>query len=76
MQPSNFRYVNNCLAGRRSTIDELGESLDENESDRDQMMRLSSYYDDRLLEVERYKAKFKENKQLMNNARKNKQSFG
>ncbi|KAB2606079.1 GRIP domain-containing protein RUD3-like [Pyrus ussuriensis x Pyrus communis] len=67
-------YVNNCLAGRRSTVDELGEPLDENESDRDRMMRLSSYvmieYDDRLQEVERYKAKFKENKQLMNDARK------
>ncbi|RXH86566.1 hypothetical protein DVH24_021839 [Malus domestica] len=37
-------------------------------------MRLSSYvlieYDDRLREVERYKAKFKENKQLVNDARK------
>ncbi|CAN6703761.1 unnamed protein product [Malus baccata var. baccata] len=61
MQPSSFRYVNNCLAGHRSTVDELGEPLDENESDRDQMMRLSSY---------RYKAKFKENKQFMNDARK------
>ncbi|CAN6686905.1 unnamed protein product [Malus baccata var. baccata] len=74
MQPSSFRYVNNCLAGRRSTIDELGEPLDENESDRDRMMRLSSYvmteYDDRLREVERYKAKFKENKQLVNDTRK------
>ncbi|KAM1084875.1 hypothetical protein ACFX19_023523 [Malus domestica] len=52
MQPSSFRYVNNCLAGRRSTVDELGEPLDENESDRDRMMRLFSYvmteYDDRL----------------------------
>ncbi|KAM2249543.1 hypothetical protein ACFXTI_004171 [Malus domestica] len=63
MQPSSFRYVNNCLAGRQSTIDELGEPLDENESDRDRMMRLSSY-------VERYKVKFKENKQLVNDARK------
>ncbi|KAM0965408.1 hypothetical protein ACFX2C_021321 [Malus domestica] len=73
MQPSSFRYVNNCLAGRRSTVDELGEPLDENESDRDRMMRLSSYvmteYDDRLREVERYKAKFKENKQLVNDVR-------
>ncbi|KAM1035084.1 hypothetical protein COP2_039506 [Malus domestica] len=43
MQLSSFRYVNNCLAGRRSTVDELNELLDENESDRDQMMRLSSY---------------------------------
>ncbi|CAN6698291.1 unnamed protein product [Malus baccata var. baccata] len=38
------------------------------------MMRLSSYvmaeYDDRLSEVERYKVKFKENKQLVNNAKK------
>ncbi|KAM1419553.1 hypothetical protein ACFXTO_023083 [Malus domestica] len=61
--------------GRRSTVDELGEPLDENESDRDRMMRLSSYvimteYDDRLREVERYKAEFKENKQLVNDARK------
>ncbi|KAM2888876.1 hypothetical protein FF1_012541 [Malus domestica] len=59
---------------RRSTVDELGKPLDENESDRDRMMRLSSYvmteYDDRLREVERYKAKFKENKQLVNDARK------
>ncbi|XP_050133219.1 uncharacterized protein LOC126609320 [Malus sylvestris] len=74
MQPSSFRYVNNCLAGRRSTVDELGEPLDENESDRDRMMKLSSYvmteYDDRLREVERYKVKFKENKQLVNDARK------
>ncbi|XP_050117600.1 uncharacterized protein LOC126595306 [Malus sylvestris] len=74
MQPSSFRYVNNSLAGRRSTVDELGEPLDENESDRDRMMRLSSYvmieYDDRLREVERYKANFKENKQLVNDARK------
>ncbi|KAB2632514.1 hypothetical protein D8674_028761 [Pyrus ussuriensis x Pyrus communis] len=73
-EPSSFQYVNNCLAGRRSTIDELGKPLDENESDRDQMMRLSSYvmteYDNRLLEVERYKAKFKENNQLVNDAKK------
>ncbi|XP_050141550.1 uncharacterized protein LOC126617500 [Malus sylvestris] len=38
------------------------------------MMRLSSYvmteYDDRLRKVERYKEKFKENKQLVNDARK------
>ncbi|KAB2631577.1 GRIP domain-containing protein RUD3-like [Pyrus ussuriensis x Pyrus communis] len=53
---------------------QLGEPLDENESDRDWMMRLSSYvmteYDNRLREVERYKAKFKENNQLVNDARK------
>ncbi|KAM2130661.1 hypothetical protein ACFX1Q_012280 [Malus domestica] len=59
---------------RRSTVDELGEPLDENESDRDRMMRLSSYvmteYDDRLREVEPYKARFKENKQFVNDARK------
>ncbi|KAB2595203.1 hypothetical protein D8674_030653 [Pyrus ussuriensis x Pyrus communis] len=59
---------------RRSIVDELGELLDENESDRDRMMRLSSYvmteYDDRLREVERYKAKFKENNQFVNDARK------
>ncbi|CAN6677888.1 unnamed protein product [Malus baccata var. baccata] len=45
-------------ARHRSTVDELGEPLDENESDHDRMMRLSSY------------AKFKENKQLVNDARK------
>ncbi|CAN6726259.1 unnamed protein product [Malus baccata var. baccata] len=61
MQPSSFWYVNNCLAGHRSIVDELGKLLDENESNRDPMMRLSSY---------RYKAKFKENKQLVNDARK------
>ncbi|XP_050152365.1 uncharacterized protein LOC126626992 [Malus sylvestris] len=74
MQPSSFKYVNNYMARRRSIIDKLGEQLDENESDHDQMMRLFSYvmieYDDRLREVERYKAKFKENKQLVNDARK------
>ncbi|CAN6692581.1 unnamed protein product [Malus baccata var. baccata] len=74
MQPSSFRYVNNCLAGRRSTVDELGEPLDENESNCDRMIRLSSYvmteYDDILLEVERYKVKFKENKQFVNDTRK------
>ncbi|KAB2628783.1 hypothetical protein D8674_033578 [Pyrus ussuriensis x Pyrus communis] len=74
MQPSSFMYVNNCLAGRRSTVNELSEPLDENESDRDRMMRLSSYvmteYDNKLREVERYKAKFKENNQLVNDARK------
>ncbi|CAN6727076.1 unnamed protein product [Malus baccata var. baccata] len=72
--PSSFRYVNNCLAGRRSTVDELGKPLDENKSNRDRMMRLSSYvmteYVDRLQEVERYKAKFKENKQFVNDTRK------
>ncbi|KAB2626320.1 hypothetical protein D8674_017980 [Pyrus ussuriensis x Pyrus communis] len=50
MQPSSFRYVNNCLAGHRSTV----------------MIE----YDDKLREVERYKAKFKENNQLVNDARK------
>ncbi|KAB2600236.1 GRIP domain-containing protein RUD3-like [Pyrus ussuriensis x Pyrus communis] len=65
-----IRYVNNCLAGRRSMVDELGEPLDENESDHDWIMRRFSYYDDKLREVERYKAKFKENNQLMNDARK------
>ncbi|CAN6701013.1 unnamed protein product [Malus baccata var. baccata] len=74
IQPSSFRYVNNCLAGRQSTVDELGEPLDENESDRDRMMMLSSYvmteYDDRLRELEWYKVKFKENKQFVNDARK------
>ncbi|KAB2617591.1 hypothetical protein D8674_013460 [Pyrus ussuriensis x Pyrus communis] len=74
MQASSFRYVNNCLAARRSTIDELGESLHENESNRDRMMRLSSYvmieYDDRLRKVKRHKAKFKKNNQLVNDARK------
>ncbi|KAB2625528.1 GRIP domain-containing protein RUD3-like [Pyrus ussuriensis x Pyrus communis] len=74
MQPSSFRYVNNCLVECRSTVDKFGELLHENESDRDRMMRLSSYvmtkYDDRLRKVERYKAKFKENKQLVNDAKK------
>ncbi|KAB2619948.1 hypothetical protein D8674_039435 [Pyrus ussuriensis x Pyrus communis] len=60
MQPSSFRYVNNCLAGRRSTVDELGELLDENESD----------------QVEWYKAKFKENNQLVNDARKTSKALG
>ncbi|KAB2596043.1 hypothetical protein D8674_031493 [Pyrus ussuriensis x Pyrus communis] len=59
---------------RQSTVDELGEPLDENKSDCDRMMRLSSYVmtecDDRLREIERYKAKFKDNKQLVNDARK------
>ncbi|KAM2035447.1 hypothetical protein ACFX16_038540 [Malus domestica] len=49
MQPSSFRYVNNCLAGCRSTVDELREPLDENESDRDRMMKLSSYVSVTLL---------------------------
>ncbi|CAN6723224.1 unnamed protein product [Malus baccata var. baccata] len=74
IQPSSFRYVNNCLARRRSIIDELDEPLDKNESNRDRMMRLSSYvmteYDDRLREVERYNVKFKKNKQLVNDVRK------
>ncbi|KAB2626303.1 hypothetical protein D8674_017963 [Pyrus ussuriensis x Pyrus communis] len=74
MQPSSFRYVNNCLAGRKSIVNELSEPLDENGSDRDRMMRLSSYvmteYDNRLREVEWYKAKFKENNLLVNDARK------
>ncbi|KAB2600490.1 hypothetical protein D8674_010761 [Pyrus ussuriensis x Pyrus communis] len=64
MQPSSFRYVNNFLARCRSTVDKLGEPLDENESDRDRMTRLSSYvmteYDDRL----------RENNQLVNDRRK------
>ncbi|CAN6571572.1 unnamed protein product [Malus baccata var. baccata] len=58
----------------RSTVDEFGKPLAENESDRGRMMRLSSYvmteYDDRLREVEQYKAKFKENKKLVNDANK------
>ncbi|KAB2617444.1 hypothetical protein D8674_013313 [Pyrus ussuriensis x Pyrus communis] len=36
-------FVNNCLAGHRATIDEFGEPLIENESDRDWMMRLFAY---------------------------------
>ncbi|KAB2630918.1 S ribonuclease [Pyrus ussuriensis x Pyrus communis] len=74
IQPSSFRYVNNRLARRRPTVDELGEPLDENESDHDRMMRLSSYviteYGDKLREVKRYKAKFKENNQFVKYARK------
>ncbi|KAB2597148.1 hypothetical protein D8674_000068 [Pyrus ussuriensis x Pyrus communis] len=81
LQPLLRKYgfqplVSECQrrARRRSTVDELGEPLDENKSDRDLMMRLSSYvmteYDYRLREVEWYKAKFKENNQLVNDARK------
>ncbi|RXI07110.1 hypothetical protein DVH24_026246, partial [Malus domestica] len=79
MQPSSFRYVNNCLAERRSTVDELGEPLDENKSDRDQMMRLSSYvmaeYDDRLSEVERYKRRNGENMRLKKQLEATKEHF-
>ncbi|KAM1512586.1 hypothetical protein ACFX1Z_024126 [Malus domestica] len=65
-EAKSFGYVNNCLAGRRFTFDELGEPLYKNESDRNRMLKLSSYvmteYEDRLREAEQYKAKFKENK--------------
>ncbi|CAN6555824.1 unnamed protein product [Malus baccata var. baccata] len=73
MRPKDFGYINNCLAGRRFTFDELGEPLAKEESDCDQMLKLSSYvmaeYHDRLREAERCKVKLKENKQLVNDAR-------
>ncbi|KAM1787106.1 hypothetical protein FF1_037270 [Malus domestica] len=73
MESTDYEGGPSC-SRRRSTVVELGEPLEENESDRDRMMRLSSYvmteYDDRLREFERYKAKFKENKQFVNDARK------
>ncbi|KAM1792090.1 hypothetical protein ACFX12_035984 [Malus domestica] len=60
--------------GRRFTFNELGEPLAEDESNCDRMLKLSSYvmveYHDRLREVERCKMKLKENKQLVNDARK------
>ncbi|CAN6543461.1 unnamed protein product [Malus baccata var. baccata] len=60
--------------GRRFTFDELGEPLAKDESDCDRMLKLFSYvmaeYHDRLLEAERCKVKLKENKQLVNDARK------
>ncbi|KAM1340529.1 hypothetical protein ACFX2H_038907 [Malus domestica] len=75
-QPKDFGDINNCLAGRRFAFDELGEPLAKDESDCDRMLKLSSYvmaeYHDRLQEVERYKAKLKENKQLVDEARRNK----
>ncbi|CAN6573607.1 unnamed protein product [Malus baccata var. baccata] len=74
MRPKDFGYINNCLAGRRFTFDELGEPLAKDESDCDRMLKLSSYvmaeYHDRLREAERCKVKLKENKQLVNDARK------
>ncbi|CAN6707267.1 unnamed protein product [Malus baccata var. baccata] len=74
MRPKDFGYINNCLAGRRFTFDELGEPLSKDESDCDRMLKLSSYvmaeYHDRLREAERCKVKLKENKQLVNDARK------
>ncbi|CAN6714365.1 unnamed protein product [Malus baccata var. baccata] len=73
MRPKDFGYINNCLAGRRFTFDELGEPLAKEESDCDRMLKLSSYvmaeYHDRLREAERCKVKLKENKQLVNDAR-------
>ncbi|KAM1180531.1 hypothetical protein ACFX2G_019987 [Malus domestica] len=75
-RPKDFGDINNCLAGRRFAFDELGEPLAKDESDCDRMLKLSSYvmaeYHDRLQEVERYKAKLKENKQLVDEARRNK----
>ncbi|CAN6688925.1 unnamed protein product [Malus baccata var. baccata] len=74
MRPKDFGYINNCLAGRRFTFDELGEPLAKDKSDCDRMLKLSSYvmaeYHDRLREAERCKVKLKENKQLVNDARK------
>ncbi|RXI00125.1 hypothetical protein DVH24_030615 [Malus domestica] len=75
-RPKDFGDINNCLAGRRFAFDKLGEPLAKDESDCDRMLKLSSYvmakYHDRLQEVERYKAKLKENKQLVDEARRNK----
>ncbi|KAM1187262.1 hypothetical protein ACFX2J_023216 [Malus domestica] len=75
-RPKDFGDINNCLAGRRFAFDELGEPLAKDESDCDRMLKLSSYvmaeYHDTLQEVERYKAKLKENKQLVDEARRNK----
>ncbi|KAM1520729.1 hypothetical protein ACFX10_011072 [Malus domestica] len=75
-RPKDFGDINNCLAGRRFAFDELGEPLAKDESDCDRMLKLSSYvmaeYHDRLQEVERYKVKLKENKQLVDEARRNK----
>ncbi|CAN6722537.1 unnamed protein product [Malus baccata var. baccata] len=74
MRPNDFGYINNCLAGRRFTFDELEEPLAKDESDCDRMLKLYSYvmaeYHDRLREAERCKVKLKENKQLVNDARK------
>ncbi|CAN6567960.1 unnamed protein product [Malus baccata var. baccata] len=74
MRPKDFGYINNCLAGRRFTFDEFGEPLAKDESDCDRMLKLYSYvmaeYHDRLREAERCKVKLKENKQLVNDARK------
>ncbi|KAM1513392.1 hypothetical protein ACFX1Z_024827 [Malus domestica] len=74
MRPKDFGYINNCLAGCRFTFNELGEPLAKDESDCDRMLKLSSYvmteYHDRLREAERCKVKLKENKQLVNDARK------
>ncbi|XP_050154814.1 uncharacterized protein LOC126628941 [Malus sylvestris] len=74
MRPKDFGYINNCLAGCQFTFDELGEPLAKDESDCDRMLKLSSYvmaeYHDRLREAERCKVKLKENKQLVNDARK------
>ncbi|CAN6568683.1 unnamed protein product [Malus baccata var. baccata] len=74
MRPKDFGYINNCLAGRRFTFDELGEPLAKDESDCDRMLKMSSYvmaeYHDRLREAKRCKVKLKENNQLVNDARK------
>ncbi|CAN6712914.1 unnamed protein product [Malus baccata var. baccata] len=76
MRPKDFGF----------TFDELGEPLANEESNCDRMLKLSSYhyfssddrlvmqvmaeYHDRLREAERCKVKLKENKQLVNDARK------
>ncbi|KAM2481836.1 hypothetical protein PS1_005301 [Malus domestica] len=74
MRPKDFGYINNCLVGRRFTFDDLREPLAKDELDCDRMLKLSSYvmaeYHDRLREAERCKVKLKENKQLVNDARK------
>ncbi|KAB2621456.1 GRIP domain-containing protein RUD3-like [Pyrus ussuriensis x Pyrus communis] len=60
-EPNSFRFINNFLVVHRATVDKFGEPLVENKSDRDQMMRLR--------EVEQYKAKLQDNKQLMDDAK-------
>ncbi|CAN6713087.1 unnamed protein product [Malus baccata var. baccata] len=68
MRPKDFGYINNCLAGRRFTFDELGELLAKDESDYDRMLKLFSYvmaeYHDRLREAERCKRRNGENLRL------------
>ena len=48
VRSKNVGYTDNCLAKRRLTLDELRESLVEDESDRDRMRKLSSYVSEAL----------------------------